>query len=204
MNNTIFWNVDTQYDFMRKDGKLYVQNAEQIENNLESLTKYARLKNIKVVNTGDWHNLNSKELSNNPDYMKTFPIHCIQNTPGAEYIPATNPEKPYKINWEQKYFDKSEVLKNRNIVLYKDEFSVFTGTPHIEEVLKILNPEKVVIYGVATNVCVDFAVKGFLERKVKVYVPIDAIKELPGLPLPYRNWTGTKFVLTKDILEGKI
>ena len=94
---TIFWNVDTQYDFMRPDGRLYVKGAEQIEGNLVRLTELARRKGIKVVNTADWHRKDSLELSNNPDFANTFPPHCLQNTRGAEFIPATNPQDSYKI-----------------------------------------------------------------------------------------------------------
>jgi nicotinamidase/pyrazinamidase len=201
---TIFWNVDTQYDFMKSDGKLYVKDAENIEKNLEKLTKFAEKNEIKVINTADWHNLDSGELSDSPDYMNSFPPHCMKGTSGAKYISETNPANPYKISWEQKDFDKEKVLKKRNIVLYKDKFDVFTGTPHAERVLEIIKPDRAIIYGVATNVCVDCAVRGLLERKIEVYVPLDAIKELPGLPLPYESWKGAKFVTTKDVLEGRI
>jgi nicotinamidase-related amidase len=34
MARVIFWDVDTQYDFMRADGKLYVPDAEHIIPNL--------------------------------------------------------------------------------------------------------------------------------------------------------------------------
>ena len=34
----IFWDVDTQHDFMDPDGKLYVQGAELIKPKLEQLT----------------------------------------------------------------------------------------------------------------------------------------------------------------------
>ena len=60
---TIFWNVDTQYDFMRAKGKLYVSEAEKIETNLAQLTSLAKTNGIKVVNTADWHNKHSKEIS---------------------------------------------------------------------------------------------------------------------------------------------
>jgi len=193
---TIFWNVDTQYDFMKSNGKLYVQNAENIEGNLLKLTNLANKNKIKVINTADWHNINSKEISHNPDYINTFPEHCMKGTAGAEYIFETNPENPYKISWEQKNFDKEKVLNRRNIILYKDKFDVFTGTPYSNEILKLINPDRAIVYGVATNVCVDFAVKGLLERKVQVYVPIDAIKEIPNSLLPYENWKKQGAILT--------
>ena len=44
----IFWDVDTQYDFMMNDGKLYVPNAEEILPNLEKLYNYARKNEILI------------------------------------------------------------------------------------------------------------------------------------------------------------
>lgn len=206
---TIFWNVDTQYDFMRRNGKLYVQGAEKIEGNLAKLTKLAKIKNKKVVNTADWHNNNTLEISANPDWKLTFPEHCMQNTQGAEFVPATNPDNPYIIDWQQHDFDVREVAKNRNIILYKDKFDVFTGTPHADRVVKLLSPERAIVYGVATNVCVDCAVLGLLERKIKVYVPLDSIKEIPNLPLPYETWqrNGAILATTDEVIRmlgGKI
>ncbi len=208
---TIFWNVDTQYDFMRSDGKLYVKGAEGIEKNLDKLTKLADYNNIKVVNTADWHIKTSKELSVTPDFIRTFPEHCMQYTRGAEFVPATNPGNPYKIDWKQATFDETLIKNKRNIILYKDEFDIFTGTPHVERVLEILRPERAFVYGVATNVCVDFAVKGLLNRKVKVYAVTDAMKELPNLPLEkvLNEWRkkGAKLVRTdqvQGILEDRL
>jgi len=198
---TIFWNVDTQYDFMRDDeaykGRLAIPGAKAIEGNLEKLTAIAKQLGIKVINTADWHTIESEELSTNPDFTKTFPQHCMQDTKGAQFVPATNPENPYLIDWKQEQFDKEKVLQTRNIILYKDKFDIFTATPHSDKVVELIRPEKVVVYGVATNVCVDCAVKGLLERKVQVYVPTDAIKELPNLPLPYENWQRKGAILTR-------
>jgi nicotinamidase/pyrazinamidase len=197
---TIFWNVDTQYDFMRNDesykGKLAIPGARTIEGNLARLTKLAEEKGIVVVNTADWHTNESEEISKNPDFIKTFPEHCMKYTKGAEFVLATNPKNPYVISWQQEGFDKNRVLTSRNLVLYKDKFDVFTGTPHAEEIVRLLKPKRAIVYGVATNVCVNCAVKGLLERKIQVYVPTDAIKELPNLPLPYENWQRNGAILT--------
>jgi nicotinamidase/pyrazinamidase len=186
---------------MRPDGKLYVQGAEKIEGNLGWLTELARNKGKKVVNTADWHDKNSEEIAANPDFIKTFPEHCMQNTRGAEFVPATNPENPYVIEWKQKQFDKEKILQNRNIVLYKDKFDVFRGNPNTEKVVALLQPEIAIVYGVATNVCVNDAVNGLLERKIQVYVPTDAIKELPNLPLPYEDWQkkGAVLITTDEV-----
>ncbi len=204
---TIFWNVDTQYDFMRDDesykGKLPVPGARGIEGNLEFLTGLAKERRIVVVNTGDWHTMESPEISDKPDFITTFPPHCLIGTNGADFVPATNPENPYIIDWREGSFDSNEVLSRRNIVLYKDKFGVFEGTKHADRVVELLKPERAIVYGVATNVCVDQAVRGLLERKVEVYVPIDAIKELPKIPLPYGDWEkkGAVLTTTKEVAK---
>lgn len=209
MNNkdTIFWNVDTQYDFMMPGGNLYIKNADKIQPKLASLTEFAKNNNIKVVNTGDWHYDDSKELSKTPDFITTFPEHCMVDTIGAEFVFATNPIDSYKIYWKQNKFDEKKVLENRNITIYKDKFDVFKGNPHTDEIVKILSPKSVVAYGVASNVCADYAVMGLLERKIQVYVPLDSVKGLPNLPEPYEKWEKNGAILTttdeiyKKILE---
>lgn len=202
---TIFWNVDTQRDFMRADGALYVGGAETIEPNLERLTQYAKKHGIKVINTADWHTMKSGELSEKPDFMTTFPPHCLRGTKGAEYVPATAPVLPYAVDWDGAGLDAEELYRHREIVLYKDAFDVFSGNPHSDTVVRYLNPERAVVYGVATNVCVDYAVKGLRERGVDVYVVRDAIKELPGIPVApiYESWktTGVKFITTHEMLS---
>ncbi len=185
MIKPIFWNEDTQYNFMRPSGKLYLPGAEAIEKNLRSLTAIAARNNIYVVNTADWHMLESAELSATPDFKTTFPPHCLIGSEGAEFIDATRPPFPYVIDWRDASFDPAKVKEHFDIVIYKDNFDVFNaaGAPHTEKVLDALNPRRAIVYGVATNVCVDFAVKGLLQRGLQVYVPTDAIKELPGSPL---------------------
>ncbi|MBW2993109.1 cysteine hydrolase family protein, partial [Candidatus Woesearchaeota archaeon] len=176
------------------------------ENNLERLTKFAEEKKIKTINTGDWHTPDSEELSDKPDYITKFPLHCLIGTKGAEYVPATNPQDTYVIDWRDKTFDAGKVKAHRNIILYKDAFDIFEGSSHADRVLEIIKPDIAVVYGVATNVCVNYAVNGLLARGVDVYVPTDAIKELPNLPLEetISAWkkAGAKLTTTQQILEG--
>jgi len=209
----IFWNVDTQHDFMREKGeyvgKLPVPGAQEIEKKLSELTKYARENKFKIINTADWHNKNSKEFSDNPDYKTTFPSHCIEGTKGAEFVEATRPINPYIIDWKKNNFSENKLKESMEVILYKDAFNIFEGypeSPHADKVINIIKPENVVVYGVATNVCVNFAVRGLLERKVNVYVPLDAIKELPGCPLEQtlNLWKkeGAIFTTVEDIIMG--
>lgn len=186
----LFWNVDSQVDFIEFTGKLYAPGAEEIKPRLKEITEYARRNGIRVVNTCDYHNADSKELSSNPDYISSFPEHCMRGTTGAEYIPETKPDNPFIIDWtaDPNIISKLKQENPRNIVIRKDVFDVFAGNPYTDQILQLIDPERIFVYGVTTNVCVDQAVMGLTKRGKQVTVFRDAIKELPKIPLPFDKW----------------
>jgi len=200
----LFWNVDTQIDFIYPRGKLYVQDAENFRPQWKKLTQLAKNKNIQVVNSTDYHYPNSAELDANPDFVNTFPEHCMANTRGADFIKETDPEDPVVFSWDKEYLITPELFdpsKYRNFIIRKDAFDVFAGNPITDVILKNLKPESVVVYGVTTNVCVDAAVKGLIRKVKNVYVIKDAIKELPDIPLPFDEWEkkGVKLIRVKEL-----
>jgi nicotinamidase/pyrazinamidase len=215
---TIFWNVDTQYDFMRDDesfrGGLPVPDARTIEGNLAKLTRFAERNGIYVVNTADWHTLNDEEIdAEKPDFIKTYPPHCMAGAFGAEYILATRPKEFYRLTRDAKQIDLNKLVNTRNLIIEKYQFDVFAGNPLAEKAVDILSPEKVVVYGVALNVCDDFAVMGNVRKGREVYAVLDAMKDLPhlkGTPLDtekvLEKWknAGVKLTTTKNILESRI
>ncbi len=188
LRKLLFWNVDTQNDFVLPEGKLAVPGAELLQPVWKEITKLAEEKSIQVINSADFHYPGSAELSTTPDFISTFPSHCMANTTGAEFVSETNPENPLIINWNQPFSKNVNLKKQRNIVIRKDAFDVFSGNQYTESVLQTLAPETVVVYGVTTNVCVNDAVVGLAKRIKQVVVIADAIKELPGIPLPFENW----------------
>lgn len=206
MNNhkTLFWNVDTQEDFIDQAGKLYVPGAETIRPVLKQITDFAKLEGIRVINTCDYHYINSNEISSLPDYATSFPQHCLAGSSGAEFISETLPDSPLLIDWDSElaiYAEFDDPERFRNIVIRKDAFDVFAGNPYVEKIVQILQPDQVFVYGVTTNVCVDKAVIGLSERGIKVYVFEDAIKELPNLSLPFATWKakGIDLISFKDV-----
>jgi nicotinamidase/pyrazinamidase len=76
----IFWEVDTQVDFMRPGGKLYVRGAEKLLPNIKRLTDVARQGRVFLVSDACVHLPNDEEF-------KRFPPHCIRGTPGADIVP---------------------------------------------------------------------------------------------------------------------
>jgi nicotinamidase/pyrazinamidase len=212
LTKAVFWNTDTQYDFIDKDGKLSVENAESIKPNLKKLTDFARVNNIKVVNTMDWHFKDSKELSDDPDFVKTFPPHCMANTEGARFIDETSPDRgtTMLVDWsEQKGMNFHDIHKSRNIIIRKDAFDVFEGNNLTEAIVNnlgipFLDRPTFIVYGVATNVCVKAAVEGLTIRGYSVKVVTDAIKGLPTLPDPTSEWVDNEMielVTTEQVTE---
>ena len=200
----LFWNVDTQEDFINPQGKLYVKGAESIRPVLKQITDLAGDIGMRVVNTCDYHFINAEEISSNPDFITKFPPHCMAGTAGAQFIIETDPEMPVIVDWDEEiaiFAEFDDAVGFRNIVLRKNEFDVFTGNPYTDKILSILHPDQVFVYGVTTNICVDKVAVGLAERGIKVYVIEDAIKELPNLPLPFEMWKakGIKMIPFSDI-----
>jgi nicotinamidase-related amidase len=88
----IFFDVDTQNDFMNRDGALYVPDAELIKPNLKKLTDYAREKNIPILGSVDKH-FGTEEYKEREKELKRwggpFPDHCITGTEGELKINET-------------------------------------------------------------------------------------------------------------------
>jgi nicotinamidase/pyrazinamidase len=196
--NVLYWDIDTLHDFMRPDGKLYVPGAEKIEPQLALVRRYADLFDSRIVSMNDWHDADAEEF-------KQYPPHCIAMTPGAHQVPATLLQNAYTINHRWKTFDQEQARDSRLIRLYKDSTDSFSrkGAPHTDNVLRIIKPDVNVVSGVVTEICVDQAVTGLLDRGQNVYVVTDAIKELPGTDVEavYRSWRerGAHTVTTAEL-----
>ena len=63
MTKLIFWDVDTLYDFMKSDGKLYVPGSEDIIPAVKALTDFAHANRIPIVASADNHELSDPEIS---------------------------------------------------------------------------------------------------------------------------------------------
>jgi nicotinamidase/pyrazinamidase len=170
----IIWDVDTQVDFMLPAGKLYVRGAEQTIPAMERLVAAARAAGVVHVASADDHELTDSEISDTPDFETTYPPHCLRGTRGARKIPETEQEDPVPITLEalpQKY------LAGREFLLLKKNFDVFTN-PNAERLLEHLDPDEIVVFGVATDVCNDAAIRGFLRRGRRVRFVEDAARGL--------------------------
>jgi nicotinamidase/pyrazinamidase len=210
--NIVFWDVDTQKDFMDPDGKLYVSCAEKLKNNLEKLTQYARLNGIRILGSVDFHSDMDPEIDKeNPDFIETFPPHCLKNDPGQEKIMETRSEMTLwvdPITYPQEKI--IELVEGKGSIIFrKTQLSAFSN-PNLVPIVNQLKPHKIIIYGVAIDFSVKTAIEGFLEQSndFDIYLVIDAIEGIDEEKS--RNlisqWIekGVKSVTTEGVLQGTL
>ena len=194
---TIFWDVDTQVDFMLPEGKLYAPGAEMLIPNLERLTHFARENVISIISSADRHTPNDPEF-------RQFPPHCVQGTPGQQKLPETLlPERMILPNEKRALPPMEEFFRCRQWIVEKQSLNLFTNV-HTDWLLEKLPAERYVVYGVVTEYCVKEAVLGLLERGLPVQLVVDAICELEpeaGLAaLRQMQEAGAKLIKTEDVL----
>jgi nicotinamidase/pyrazinamidase len=198
---TILWDVDTQFDFMLPDGKLYVPGAAETVPAMKRLVDAARAAGIVHVASADDHELTDAEISAEPDFVTTYPPHCLRGTRGARKIPETDQEDPVPLALEPV---ADRYLEGREFLLLKKNFDVFTN-PHTERLLERLDPGEIVVFGVATDVCDDAAIRGFLARGLKVRFVEDAARGLDDdrVAISTASWREQGVEFTKaEVIAG--
>ncbi len=207
MAGRIFWDVDTQVDFMEPTGRLYVPRAKEIAPALERLVDAARAARVVHVASADDHELTDPEISPTPDLTGTYPPHCLRGTRGAEKILETKQRDPLPLGLVPYPPGSLRQLTagRREILLLKKSFDVFTN-PNADALLAALDPDEIVVFGVATDVCDDAAIRGFLLRGRSVRFVEDAARGLD----PERTATctsawrdrGVEFSTTEEVIAS--
>ncbi|MFZ0733682.1 MAG: isochorismatase family cysteine hydrolase [Candidatus Sulfotelmatobacter sp.] len=167
----IFWEVDVQRDFVLPGGNLYVPGAEKLLPNIRRLTDAARQNRVFLVSHGDFHTPNDPEF-------KIFPPHCVKGTAGAELVPEALTEKVVRVPNDPQAKIPDDLSNYQQILLEKQTLSIFESRHADELVRKLGDHAEFVVFGVVTEYCVGFAVKGLLERGRRVAVVQDAIETL--------------------------
>ena len=179
MAGRILWDVDTQVDFMQPSGKLYVPGAAEVAPAMERLVDAARAAGLVHVASADDHELTDPEISETPDFRNTFPRHSLRGTHGAEKILETKQRDPLPLSLVPfpPGLIPGLIGGRREILLLKKSFDVFTN-PNADPLLAALDPSEIIVFGVATDVCDDAAILGFLQRGRRVLFVEDAASGL--------------------------
>jgi nicotinamidase/pyrazinamidase len=160
----VLWDVDTQVDFVHADGKLPVPGATEALPAMARLVEAARAAGVAHIASADDHELTDAEIADRPDYSTTYPPHCLRGTRGAEKVAETQQADPVPLALTHV---PERWLQGREYLLLKKSLDVFAN-PNADRLLELLEPEEIVLFGVATDVCNDVAVRGFVARGVPV------------------------------------
>lgn len=164
---TVFFDIDTQLDFLYPAGALYVSGAESIVAQVAALNRYAAGHGIPVISTVDAH------AENDPEF-RHWPPHCVAGTAGQQKPAATLLEPRTTVHNHPEVFD---VQGARQILLEKQSVDCFTN-PNLPALLDRLGAEKCVVYGVVTEICVKNAALGLLKSGRRVELVTDAVRSL--------------------------
>jgi nicotinamidase/pyrazinamidase len=161
---TVFFDVDTQLDFLYPAGALYGPGAETIVKTLAELTSFAAANQIQIISTTDAH------TEDDPEF-KTWKPHCVVGTTGQQKTAGT------LLNGRVVLSDPHEAKNAPQIVVEKQKLDAFTN-PNLKPLIELLKADRYVLYGVFTELCVQCAAFGLLQMGQRVELVTDAIKSL--------------------------
>ena len=140
--------VDMLVGFLETGHNLYCgDESRTIIPNVKRLVEREQRSGSKVFFICDTHDPDDLEF-------QIFPEHCVRGTKEAEVIP--------------------ELSEFQGEVIPKKRYSGFFGTD-LDRRLSELNPEKVIICGVCTNICVMHTAADARNRDYSVEVPVDCV-----------------------------
>lgn len=164
---TVFVDVDTQIDFMFPAGALYVPGAETVLPNIAALNRFAGSHGIPLISTTDAHTENDIEF-------RTWPAHCVAGTVGQLKPQATLLENRAVVPNRR----MASIPSAAQVIVEKDRLDMFTN-PNVDALLRSLQAERFVVYGVVTEICVKYAAFGLLKRGgARIEIVTDAVRSL--------------------------
>jgi nicotinamidase/pyrazinamidase len=149
--------VDVQNDFC-PGGALGVADGDQVIAPLNRLAHEFLNRGDVVVKSRDWHPATTKHFA---AYGGTWPVHCVQETAGAEFHHAL--------------IDDPRIIIISKGTGDEDSYSTFDGTD-LAERLRAQGVEEVWLGGLATDYCVKNSALDALSEGFRVKVIEDAIR----------------------------
>ena len=160
---TVFFDVDTQMDFLFPAGALYVPGAEHLVPLIAQLNHHAFARRIPLISTVDAH------AENDPEFA-LWPPHGVAGTLGQR--------KPECTLLPQRTGQRAGAPGIApQMILEKQSVDCFTS-PHLPGLLAALAADRCVIYGVVTEICVLNAALGLRARGYQVAIVTEAVREL--------------------------
>jgi nicotinamidase/pyrazinamidase len=155
--------VDVQNDFC-PGGALAVAEGDQVVAPLNKLIEEFLKRGEPVFKSRDWHPQKTKHFA---DYGGTWPVHCVQDTKGAEFHPDL--------------IDDIHIRTISKGMGDEDSYSAFDGTDLALQ-LHRLGVEQVWVGGLATDYCVKNTVLDALKEGFQVKALKDSMRAVEVKP----------------------
>jgi nicotinamidase/pyrazinamidase len=155
--------VDVQNDFC-PGGALAVAEGDQVVDPLNKMIEEFLERGEPVFKSRDWHPDKTKHFA---AYGGTWPVHCVQNTKGAEFHPEL--------------IDSQHIRVVSKGLGDEDSYSAFDGTDLALQ-LRRLGVEELWIGGLATDYCVKNTVLDGLKEGFKVKALENAMRAVEVNP----------------------
>jgi nicotinamidase/pyrazinamidase len=165
---TVFFDVDTQIDFLYPAGGLYVPGAEAIVGNVARLNRYAGANGIPLISDTDAHSENDAEF-------REWPPHCVVGTIGQMKPQTTLLARRSVVGSKAPLVDWPTGVEQ--MLLEKQTLDAFSN-PQLPGFLDAIGAERFVVYGVVTEICVKCAVWGLMATGKRVELVTDAVRHL--------------------------
>ncbi len=161
---TVFFDVDTQIDFLFPAGALYAPGAETILGRVAALNRFAASHGATIISTMDAHSEDDPEF-------RVYPHHCVVGTTGQQ--------KPAVTLIENRVVAPNVVLRsNRRADSFGEADVRLLHQREPGPVINALAAERYVVYGVVTEICVKLAAFGLLKTGKRVELVTDAVRSL--------------------------
>jgi nicotinamidase/pyrazinamidase len=155
--------VDVQNDFC-PGGTLAVPQGDEVVEPLNAAIDEFLERGEPVYKSRDWHPPTTKHFA---DFGGAWPVHCVQNTKGAEFHPVLRDDPRITVI--------SKGLGDTNC------YSAFDETDLLDQ-LRRQNVEEVVVGGLATDYCVKSTVLDALKNGFKVKALRNAMRAVDLQP----------------------
>ena len=199
----IFFDIDTQRDFMDPTGALYVPEAEAIRPNIERLLRAAGERKVMTISSRCAHEPDDPEF-------EIFPPHCIEGAPGAERVFHDLPALPrQEIAVDAVADSQARLQPATHYIVKKKVFDLFSNR-WLEGLRQKgdFNGEPCVVFGVATDYCVRACALGLAEAGARVLIVEDAVRGVAGettsRTLDEMRAAGVEFTTTDEVLKSPI
>jgi nicotinamidase/pyrazinamidase len=155
-------------------GELPIQDGARIVPHINRLLRQAADANIPMFTTQDWHPQGTAHFAAEPNFMTTWPPHCVGNTSGAELHPEIVVPDTADV-----FYKGAEILDRGEDDTSYSGYNAFrfTDDQKLPEWLNERAITKVILGGLALDYCVKATALDLRNQgKLDVVITVDATR----------------------------